>query len=104
MKLTPTQDLIMEVLAARARLGEPFWTFSTVLSPMARALCDLGLVTIDSAVTGDMRLRLTQEGREEYLSTSYSPPGGELSKAWHEGRKSMSDDIRTGSSTSNPYA
>ena len=35
--LPPTQYLVMGVLAARARLGEPYWTFPSRLRPTMRA-------------------------------------------------------------------
>jgi hypothetical protein len=42
--LPPTQYLILDVLTARMRLGEQFWTFPDRLKPAARALEEAGLV------------------------------------------------------------
>jgi hypothetical protein len=42
--LTPTQELIIEVLTARHRLGEPFWPFTTKLGKSIETLCAFDLV------------------------------------------------------------
>jgi hypothetical protein len=73
--LPPTQYLIMEVLAARARLGETCWTFPTRLRAALTALQERGLLWFDSAPTpGDLRTFLTDHGRAEAMSATYQPP------------------------------
>ena len=72
--LTPTEELMMEVLIARHRLGEPWWTFSSrpAIVKAARSLQDQGLVSLlSSQVQKTFRVELTQEyikGMSEYLS------------------------------------
>lgn len=73
--LAPTQELIGEVLAARYRLGEWYWTFGTRHLPAARALQDAGLITtMHGNVERTFRASLTPEGRAHFMSESYSPP------------------------------
>lgn len=73
--LPPTQYLILEVLAARWRLGEPFWTFPDRLKPAARALQQAGLVWTNSSPTPRcFQVSFTDAGRNAAMSDSYSPP------------------------------
>lgn len=44
--LTPTEDLILEVLMARHRLGESSWPFSSKLLKSANRMEAAGLITI----------------------------------------------------------
>ena len=69
-----TQYLIIETLAARHRLGEPFWTFPNRVKPMLRKLADAGWVSFESAVTNDVRARLTDAGRVGAFDGRYSAP------------------------------
>lgn len=64
----PTQYLVMEVLAARHRLGEQFWPFPQNCRQPIDALADAGLVHIvkDSDVVGSIRVRLTDKGLTEW--------------------------------------
>lgn len=76
-QLTPTQDLVMEVLAARHRLGEVVWPFvrSTGVTRAIHALIAQGLVwTMNGQVERSIRVGLTEEGREWVLDTSYVSP------------------------------
>lgn len=74
-KLTPTEDLIMELLAARARLGEPVWTFDVRVKHQIAHLEELGLLTLmHDIVERTVRASLTDKGRDEYLSAPYNPP------------------------------
>ena len=51
--LPPTEYLVMDVLAARARLGEPFWTVPSRMRPTMRALAGRsGLVIPGDGETG----------------------------------------------------
>jgi|SRR5581483_498203 len=75
--LPPVQYLIMETLAARYRLGEPFWTFPKRLRPALDALQERGLLWWQSAVTpGDLRAHLTDAGRGAATYESYQTPDG----------------------------
>jgi hypothetical protein len=77
--LPPTQYLIMEVLAARARTGETLWTFPSNLAVPLRALEDLGLLSVMHGITsGSLRAQLTDAGREHSLKAGYFPPNGGL--------------------------
>src|SRR5580704_13798904 len=73
--LTPTQELVLDVLAARARIGENAWTFTTRVRPALEALSSAGLIWWKSAVIeGHYLAGLTDEGRAYALSASYSVP------------------------------
>jgi len=76
-RLTPTQDLIMEVLAARFRLGERTWTFDdhSAIRKAMRVLEERGLVTWKSGITENtLRAWMTEAGRAEYVTADYVPP------------------------------
>ncbi|AON96825.1 hypothetical protein BI081_gp074 [Mycobacterium phage Tonenili] len=76
-KLTPTQELILEVLAARSRLGEQFWTFPTrtALVRAARSLENTGFVWCDTAPTPrSFRVGLTEQGQLACIDPGYTPP------------------------------
>jgi hypothetical protein len=73
--LPPTQYLVLEVLAARARLGEACWTFPTRLLPALNALQALGLIWWRHApIPACVQAYLTDAGREAVLSPGYEPP------------------------------
>lgn len=73
--LTPTEDLVMEVLAARYRLGEVVWTFSSHASKAIARLSSRGLVIeMGGVVEHSVRASLTDEGKAMYLSPTYCPP------------------------------
>lgn len=73
--LPPTEELVLEVLAARHRLGEQLWTFKTGCGTALRSLQDKGLVEVfHSIVEGTVRARLTDDGRKLVLSGDYTPP------------------------------
>ncbi len=75
MRLTPTEDLFMELLAARHRLGEQVWTFDSRLKPQALRLERLGLIGWKrGAVERTLLVWLTGLGRTEYLDPLYVPP------------------------------
>lgn len=77
--LTPMQELAMEVLSARHRLGESFWTFESRFRATLRALEDGGLVhIIDGHVAGPVEARLSAAGRLIYVSTNYQSPADHL--------------------------
>jgi hypothetical protein len=77
--LPPTQYLILEVLAARYRLGEQHWTFPDRLAPAGRALEDAGLIwTRSGPVPHYFEARFTDAGRAAALSDEYTPPTGPI--------------------------
>lgn len=73
--LPPTQSLVLEVLAARARLGETHWTFSTRHRPALEALATRGLLWWKSGIVEKTCMAwLTDAGREAVFSPTYTPP------------------------------
>lgn len=73
--LPPTQYLILEVLAARYRLGEQMWTFPDRLRPALNALQERGLIWWRSAPTPhDVQAYLTDVGRGAAMSGTYEVP------------------------------
>lgn len=74
VKLSPTEDLIMEVLYARHRLGERIWPFPNAVRKSAIALVDKGLVYVGAGQTpGYFACSLTVKG-ERGIDLSYVPP------------------------------
>lgn len=73
--LPPTQYLVVEVLAARHRLGEHVWTFPTSVTAQMNALERAGLVGFKSGVMpGSLLAWLTEAGRKYALRDGYVPP------------------------------
>lgn len=75
--MTPTQELVMEVLAARYRLGENIWTFRTnqaVKSALRALEADDMVFTMHGIVEGTIRAGLTENGRDAFLSPNYRVP------------------------------
>ena len=73
--VTAAQEIILEVLVARHRLGEPFWPVSTQLSRTYKTLRDKGYVEIiDGNVEGTDRLMLTRAARKKLMSETYTAP------------------------------
>ncbi|MEU7978222.1 hypothetical protein AB0B63_06790 [Micromonospora sp. NPDC049081] len=75
--LPPTQYLILEVLAARHRLGEHCWTFPSRpgIRTAVAALTVAGLVTWKSSpAQRSVLVWLTDTGRAAALDESYIPP------------------------------
>lgn len=87
--LTPTEELLMEVLSARIRLGEPWWTFDIKHLRTIRSLTTKGLVSWDyGSVEHSVEVVLTREGRDLFLDEKYRPP---LEKQL---RKKIADTVR----------
>ena len=72
LPLTPY--LVIETIAARHRLGEPFWTFPNRLRPILRTLGAAGWGWFDGAVTNDLRAGLTDKGKNAAFDLRYRPP------------------------------
>lgn len=77
--LPPTQYLVMEVLAARARTGETLWTFPSSLRHTLGALVDARLIDVlNSPAPGALRARLTDAGRKHVLKPDYVTPAAAI--------------------------
>ena len=75
IELPPSEDLFMEVLAARARLGETIWTFGNNTAAIARRLEAKGLIhTMHGMVDKTFRAGLTEAGRASWLANDYTSP------------------------------
>jgi len=75
-KLPPTQQLVLDVLAARYRLGETMWTFSTNCQSAINALEEHGLAgQMHGVIERTLRAWLTEAGKDAVLSKTYTPPG-----------------------------
>ena len=73
--LSPTEELIGDVLAARARTGETMWTFDSRLTKQLLHLESLGLIsTTHGIVEKTVRAWLTDAGKAHFISESYVPP------------------------------
>lgn len=74
-ELPPTQYLMMEVLAARYRLGENYWTFPSSHRRIADELESKGLVYQKSGrVERTILVWLTDAGKAGVLSPNYQVP------------------------------
>lgn len=79
--LTPGEHLVMEVLAARWRLGEHIWTFDSSGKRWVNSLADKGLVTVmHGMVENTVRAGLTADGLRFYWQDDH-PDCGETGKA-----------------------
>lgn len=84
---TPTESLVLEVLAARYRTGENYWTFDTNVGPALRRLERAGLiVSLGSAQPGTEQVRLTDAGKKAALLEDYLTPNdqapGKVDRMW----------------------
>lgn len=82
--LTPTEYLVMEVLAARYRLGEDVWTFPSETVRAAKNLEAKGFVGWKSGVCENtLQLWLTDGGKAEmHLDRGYMTPSVPFARAW----------------------
>lgn len=77
--LPPVQYLIMDTLAAGARLGEACWTFPSRVRPALDALGGQGLLWWKFApAPGLVQAFLTEAGRAAVLPDRYRPPARSL--------------------------
>jgi hypothetical protein len=73
--LTPTENLILELLIARFRLGERLWTLDSNVRHQVESLGSKGYVhEMNGIVPMTVRARLTDEAIAMYLSFDYVPP------------------------------
>jgi len=85
--LTPTEELILDVLAARFRTGESVWTFGSRTHAAAASLERKGLVALMAGqVERTYRASLTITGQKLCTSDTYSSPIDQArEKAYDEG-------------------
>lgn len=75
--LTPTEDLVVEVLVARYRLGEVLWTFDSKVSKQIKSLEKKGIVnSMHGIVENSVRASFTDAGFAKYCSYDYHAPIG----------------------------
>lgn len=74
--LTACQDVLVDLLVARSRLGESFWPISTRLNRTYKILEEKGYVEImHGHVDGTVRLALTPQAKAKLIENSaYVPP------------------------------
>jgi hypothetical protein len=73
--LPPTQMLLLELLAARYRLGHDGWNIHTKAQKAVEQLEAKGLVTWKHwTIAGSMLVWLTEEGKKASMSDSYISP------------------------------
>lgn len=91
--LTPTQELVMEVLAARYRLGEYIWTFTSRVKKSVTELESAGLVGWKGGIVEKtIRVWLTEAGKEAFLSATYEPPIFE--KIRSDSARALADEVK----------
>lgn len=72
--MTPSEILVMEVLAARWRLGEASWPFVKAHKRTLNRLEAAGLVSVQGGVVPHTyQVSLTEQGRKAYLTDRYVP-------------------------------
>ena len=73
--LTPHEEAVLEVLAARLRLGHSMWTFPVHQEHALASLRQKGYVFVMQGVAeGTIRAGLEPKGKEAVLSNDYKPP------------------------------
>jgi hypothetical protein len=74
-QFTPTEELILEVLVARTRLGEGLWTFEGRNAVALSSLEEKGYIrTMHGVTENTIRAVLTKMATAEFLSPNYRPP------------------------------
>jgi hypothetical protein len=73
--LPPLQYAVMEILAARYRLGHEVWTLDAKVYNTLRVLADKGLIGYQSGIVYKSYLAwLTDAGKDASLMDNYVPP------------------------------
>jgi hypothetical protein len=103
-EFTPTEDLILEVLISRYRMGENLWTFDRRLTPIISRLAKDGWVhEMSGSVENTVRASLTEKAVVRWLSFKYIPPiargDKKMKKKFKAIYKSASKKVRVPSST-----
>lgn len=76
ISLTPTEELLLELLIARTRLGHHWWTIGSNAASRkaAKGLEDKGLVVVmNGIVEKTFRAHLTDDARP-FMDNDYTPP------------------------------
>lgn len=76
-KFTPTEDLMLELLIARTRLGHYWWTLasSAASKKAANSLEARGYIGLmHGVVEKTFRAYLTDKAKNEFMKTKYVPP------------------------------
>jgi DNA-binding PadR family transcriptional regulator len=80
-RLPPTAYLVLEVLAARHRLGETIWPFPVSVGAALQRLDDAGLITrMHGNTPRTVRAQLTEAGKAAVLTDGYRSPNGGVEK------------------------
>lgn len=108
--LTPTEEPILDTLAARLRTGERLWTFTSTVAPQMRRLEAAGLVTSMGGVTENtIRASLTAAGRAAWLSASWVPPldtaeRSDVARLLHDRCGELANQVRAAEATQDALA
>lgn len=74
LSLTPTEELILDVLVSRFRLGDRIWPFDTRNKKALKSLESRGLIELISGnVNGTVRARITDEALYDHGSEWFQP-------------------------------
>lgn len=74
-EFTLTEELVLEVMTARSRLGEHLWTFPSRATKPLRSLEDKGLVQVmHGVVENSVRASFTEKGKKRFLARDYQSP------------------------------
>lgn len=74
-RLTPTEELVLEVLQARCRGGEQIFTFAARHKPTLKKLRARGIIDFKGAVVENfLSAWFTTAGAEEFLTGTYTYP------------------------------
>lgn len=73
--LTPSEELVLEVLASRYRLGHNEWPFSSKHRKVLNSLQSKNYIYVESGkVQNTYDVSLTAKGKEATVSETYTPP------------------------------
>jgi hypothetical protein len=74
-KTTPSEELVLEVLAARYRLGHTEWPFHKSHRKTLKSLEEKKLIFTDiGSVEDSYDVSLTPDGKKATLTDGYTPP------------------------------
>lgn len=76
-KLTMTEGLVLDQIAARRRLGEPFWTFerTPAMTKVLKRLAETGYLTYEGDPAGNWRVWINED--PEGPAAKWAVPVGE---------------------------
>lgn len=93
---TPTEELILEVLTARYRLGEKSWTFKSNVNKALTKLENKQLIFWKTAGDGNTSLAFfTPLGKALMLSTKYYNPNNPVLKSAKKPMKKIYQDAKS---------